>query len=143
MNTIKNLLTKSSKIQKTQKQETSSFGSFRNGALGRFNSPSIVDILVRNKNETEVTFKDTVKTAGILADELVSLTLRIAEPKNEDIDFVEEFIGKELEDFYEECASLQEVIRKEKIQKAITSFLFKTWKENAEDADAEDESDGD
>ena len=108
---------------------------------GRFNSPSIVDILVRNKNETEVTFKDTVKTAGILADELVSLTLRIGEPKNEDIDIVEKFIGKELEDFYEECASLQEVIRKEKIQKAITSFLFKTWKENAENT--EDESDED
>ena len=136
MNTIKSLLTKSSKKQTTEK-ENAHYGSFQTGALGRFNSPSIVDIFVANKNVTEVTFKDTVRTAGKLADELVSLKIRDVEPDDEEIDIVEEFIGEELDEFYAECSSLQEVIRKAKIEKAITNYLFKTWKGNIENTEDE------
>ena len=149
MNTLKNLLSKSSKNQtkKEEEKENSDYGSFQTGALGRFNSPSIVDIFVPNKNVTEVTFKDALKATEMLADELVyideklvCLTIRNAEPDDEEIDIVEDFIGKELEEFYEECASLSEVIRKAKIQKAITRYLVKTWKENTEEGQSEDES---
>ena len=51
MNTIKSLLTKSSKYQ-TMEEENVNSGFFQTGALGGFNSPSIVDIVVMNKNVT-------------------------------------------------------------------------------------------
>jgi hypothetical protein len=125
MNTIKSLLTKSSKKQATANAQ---YGCFQTGVLGQFNSPSIVDIFIANKNVTEVTFKDTVRTAGKLADQAVSLKIRDADRDDEEIDIVEEFIGEELDEFYAECSSLQEVIRKDEIEKAITNYLFKTWK---------------
>ena len=138
MDTIKNLLSKKGRNQSKEKENTE-YGSFQTGALGRFNSPSIVDIFVPNKNVTEITFRDTIKATEMLADELVyiddklvCLTIRNQEPFEEDIDIVEEFIGKELEEFYAECVSLEEIIRKGKIQKAITNYLFKTWKDNIE-----------
>ena len=40
-----------------------------------------------------------------------------------------------MDEFYEECARLQELIRKVKIKKAINKFLLKTWKENIEDTE--------
>ena len=122
MNTIKSLLTKSSKYQTIEKENTNS-GLFQNGALGGFNSHSIVDIVVINKNITEVTFKATVRTHGDLAGEPIRLRL-----ENE-TDIVETFLREELDEFYEGCARLQELIRKVKIKKAITKFLLKTWKE--------------
>ena len=99
-----------------------------------------MDIYVPNKDLTEVTFKDTVSTAGVLAEEMVSINLRNAEPnvlEDEEIDIVEDFIGKELEEFYEECANLEEFIKKEKIQKAITTFLFNTWKDKTDATETE------
>ena len=97
--------------------------------MGGFNSPSIVDIVVINKNVTEVTFKATVRTHEDLAGEPIRLRL-----ENE-TDIVEIFLREELDEFYEECARLQELIRKAKIKKAITKFLLKTWKENIEDTE--------
>ena len=97
--------------------------------MGGFNNPSIVDIVVINKNVTEVTFKATVKTHGDLSREPIRLRL-----ENE-TDIVETFLREELDEFYKECARLQELIRKAKIKKAITKFLLKTWKENIEDTE--------
>ena len=88
-----------------------------------------MNIFVINKNITEVTFKATVRTHGDLAGEPIRLRL-----ENE-TDIVEEFLREELEEFYKECARLQEVIRKAKTKRAIHYFLFKTWKENVEDTE--------
>ena len=110
-------------------KENANSGSFQNGALGGFNSPSIVDIVVINKNITEVIFKATVRTHEDLAGEPIRLRL-----ENE-TDIVEAFLREELDEFYKECDTLQEVIRKAKIKKAITKFLLKTWKENIEDTE--------
>ena len=143
MDTIKNLLNKTRKNVSNGK-ESPDFGSFQTGALGRFNNPSIVDIYVPNKNVTEIIFRDTVKATKMLAEELdhieekfVSLTIRNEETNDENIDIVDEFIGKELEEFHAECSSLEELIRKGKIQKAITNYLFKTWKDNIENPEHE------
>ena len=91
-----------------------------------------MNIVVINKNVTEVIFKDLVRSNGNIAGEQ-QVSLKIENDKEPDI--VETFAGEELEEFYKECASLQEIIRKTKIQKAKTQFLLKTWKENIEDTE--------
>ena len=127
MNTIKSLLT--SKRQTIEK-ENATYGSLV--GVGDFKSPSIVNIVVINKNVTEVIFKDLVRSNGNIAGEQ-QVSLKIENDKEPDI--VETFAGEELEEFYKECASLQEIIRKTKIQKTKTQFLLKTWKENIEDTE--------
>ena len=90
------------------KKDNTDYGSFQSGALGRFNNPSIVDIFVPNKNVTEITFRDTFKATDMLSEEFVyfddkfvCLTIRNEkETINKKFDIVEEFIGKELEEFY-------------------------------------------
>ena len=50
-------------------------------------------------------------------------------------DIIEEFIGKELEEFYSECHQMEEMIKvqkKSRVEKAVTAFLFQRWKENSE-----------
>ena len=117
MNTIKSLLTKSSK-HKTR--ENTNYEIFQTGILGDFKSPSIVNIVVINKNVTEVVFKDTVRSYGKLAvEQQVSLMIE----NDKETDIVESFVGEELKEFYDECANLQEVIRKAKVNKAITQNM--------------------
>ena len=129
MNTIKSLLTKSSN-HKTIENATD--GIFQTGVLGDFKSPSIVNIVVINKNVTEVIFKDTVRSYGKLAGEQ-QVSLMIENDKETDI--VETFVGEELKEFYNACANLHEGIRKAKVEKAITHFLLKTWKESVKDTE--------
>ena len=48
---------------------------------------------------------------------------------------IDEFIGKELEEFYSECHQMEEMIKvqkKSRVEKAVTAFLFQRWKENSE-----------
>ena len=127
MNTIKSLLSISSN-HKTIENATD--GIFQTGVVGDFKSPSIVNIVVINKNVTEVIFKDTVRSYGKLAGEQ-QVSLMIENDKETDI--VETFVGEELKEFYN--ANLQEVIRKAKVEKAITHFLLKTWKESVKDTE--------
>ena len=141
MNNLKTLVSKTLKNVSKEKRKKD-YGSFQTGALGQFNNPSIVDILVPNKNVKDITLRDTFKATDMLAEEivyfdekLVCLTIRNEEPSVKNIDIVEEFIGDELEEFYNECACLEEKIRKVKIPKAITNYLFKTWRDNIESLD--------
>jgi hypothetical protein len=126
MNTIKSLITKSSKYQSI---ENTNSGLFQTGALEGFNTPSIVDIVVINKNITEVIFKATVITHEDLAGEPIRLRLENT------TDIVETFLREELDEFYKESARLQELISKAKINTKITKFLLKTWKETIEDTE--------
>ena len=105
MNTIKSLLTKSSKYQ-TIKKDNANSGSFQTRALEGINSPSIVNIVVINKNVAEVVFKDTVRSYGKLA---VEQQVRLMIENDKETDIVESFDGKELKEFYDACANLQEV----------------------------------
>ena len=86
-------------------------------------------ICCNNKNVTEVTFKDTVRTAGKLADELISLKIRDAEPDVKEIDIVEEFIGDELEEFYKECPVYRKWSGKPRFRKPSLIFYSKLEKE--------------
>ena len=50
-------------------------------------------------------------------------------------DIIEEFIGKELDEFYSECHQMEEMIKdqkKSRVENAVTAFLFQRWKENSE-----------
>ena len=123
MNSLKRLLNKSKK--KTTEDLSSTYGSYQVSALG----PSIVDIYVADDIITEVTFKESLPDKA--GEQFISLTIRSEQPPLE-FDIVEEFIGEELREFEDECEALEESIRKERIQRVVTHYLFHTWKENAE-----------
>ena len=102
-----------------------------------FTCPSIVDFKVVDENLTEVTFKDNYQELVDLEDELIKLKLKSKSQQHfegdeieEDFDIVEEFIGPELKEFYEEYERMEEDMKKNKIKKAVASFVVKTWKEN-------------
>ena len=49
--------------------------------------------------------------------------------KEENVDIVEMFLGPELQKFQAECSKLEDYFRKTKLERAVTEFLFKRWKE--------------
>ena len=84
-------------------------------------------------DETEVTFKrrmtDLTELENELRTELVRLKLRTKQKQPESFDIVNEFIGPELKEFYQEFDNLQEFCKKMRMEKVVTAFLVKTWKD--------------
>ena len=68
-------------------------------------SPSIVNVFVMDKNDTKVTFKDSREIEQDGSEKTISLVLR--EQVSEDIFDIEEFLGKELAEFYKECKNME------------------------------------
>lgn len=86
-----------------------------------------------DKDETEITFKrslsDLSELENELKNELVRLKLRTKKNKPSSFDIVDEFIGPELKEFYQEYDSLQELLKKSRLEKVVTAFVVKTWKD--------------
>ena len=97
-----------------------------------FPCPSIVDYQETDSGDTELTFsqKKYMKDLDDLQTELIKLKLRKwGEEEEQPWDIVTHFIGPELTLFYQECEALEEVCRKSRIRRAVTSYVVKTWRE--------------
>ena len=87
-------------------------------------------------DETEVTFKrrmnDLTDLENELQNELVRLKLRTKQKQPESFDIVQEFIGPELKEFYQEYDDLEELYKKRRLEKIVTAFVVQTCKERVD-----------
>ena len=87
-------------------------------------------------DETEVTFKrritDLTDLENELQNELVRLKLRTKQKQPESFDIVQEFIGPELKEFYQEYDDLEEFYKKRRLEKIVTAFVVQTWKDRVD-----------
>ena len=93
----------------------------------KFSSPSIVSsVSDQASTDNEVLF---IRNDQETKKELENLKLQF-----DFKDTIEEFIGKELQEFYLECHEMEKMIKDEKkakVEKAVTAFLFQRWKDNS------------
>ena len=118
MNTIKHVLSKTPKTN-------TGLGSLDQSDLDCLefgpSSPTIVDVFVMDKNDTKVTFRDDGEDESEDSKKNISLVLR----NSEDLLDIEKFLGKELAEFYQECAEMEERIRGEGTWRLTFDLLSK------------------